>query len=138
MAVINTSDNRTANGRNGNGNPEAEEYRKFWINIGGYTEEEENDPEGNSFVRLPRGIAVSDLIPHKLYDNSDPNWAHQVKIINGMIDFIRESCKGLKEGESVPLNIHARVYRAREELQTNTSEDTDMEALRDQMFNVTR
>ena len=140
MAVINTSNTRTANGRNdnGNGNPETEKYRKFWVNIGAYTEDEENDPEGESFIRLPRGVAVSDLIPHKIYEKSDPEWAAQAKKINAIIDLIRESCENLKEGESVPLSIHARVYRAQEELETNPSDDVDMDNLRDQLFNVNR
>lgn len=96
---------------------EASEFDGFWINVGVYV----GEGEAAKFVRLPRGIAVSDLKARKVYDTMDPEFAAQVEVMNEMILAIQEACltgadgKPLDEGQSIPVNVSAVLYRRQEE-----------------------
>ena len=97
---------------------EASEFDGFWINAGVYMGEEGE----NKFVRLPRGIAVSDLKIRKVYETMDPEFAAQVNMMNEMITAIQEACltageggKPLAEGQSIPINLSCVIYRRQEE-----------------------
>lgn len=101
---------------------EASEFDGFWINAGVFMTEEGQPESDNKFVRLPRGIAVSDLKVRKLYDTMDPDFAAQVSMMNEMILAIQEACltagengKPLAEGQSIPIQLSCVLYRRQEE-----------------------
>ncbi len=97
---------------------EASEFDGFWINAGVYM----GDEEDSKFVRLPRGIAVSDLKIRKVYETMDPEFAAQVNTMNEVILAIQEACltageagKPLAEGQSIPIQLSCVLYRRQEE-----------------------
>ena len=96
---------------------ETSEFDGFWINVGVFM----GEGEDAKFVRLPRGIAVSDLKQRKVYESMDPEFAAQVEIMNEMILAIQEAClttndgKPLNEGQAIPINVSAMLYRRQEE-----------------------
>lgn len=93
---------------------EVSEYEGLWINIGVLqVGAEEGDTP--TFVRLPRGVAVSDLRPRKIYDNMDPDFAGQANLMNQLIIEIQKKALTLEEGESVPINLTVQLYRRQEE-----------------------
>ena len=101
---------------------EASEFDGFWINAGVFMTEEGQPENDNKFVRLPRGIAVSDLKIRKIYDTMDPDFAAQVSMMNEMILAIQEACltagengKPLTEGQSIPIQLSCMLYRRQEE-----------------------
>lgn len=94
------------------------EFDGFWINNGIYM----GDDHDSKFVRLPRGIAVSDLKLRKVYETMDPEFAAQVEMMNEMILAIQEACltageggKPLAEGQSIPIQLSCVLYRRQEE-----------------------
>jgi len=89
------------------------EYDGLWINVGVSMGDTEED---STFVRLPRGIAVSDLKPRKVYDNMDPDFAAQVNLMNQLVMIIQKKCLELNEGEAVPIQLEAQLYRRKEEV----------------------
>ena len=100
---------------------EASEFDGFWINAGVYMGEED-EGDNAKFVRLPRGIAVSDLKVRKVYETMDPEFAAQVNMMNEMILAIQEACltageagKPLAEGQSIPIQLSCVLYRRQEE-----------------------
>ena len=96
---------------------ETSEFDGFWINNGIYM----GDDDDSKFVRLPRGIAVSDLKLRKVYETMDPEFAAQVEMMNEMILAIQEACltandgKPLNEGQSIPIQLSCVLYRRQEE-----------------------
>lgn len=96
---------------------EPNEFDGYWINVGVFM----GEGEDAKFVRLPRGIAVSDLKQRKVYESMDPEFAAQVEIMNEMILAIQEAClttndgKPLNEGQAIPINVSAMLYRRQEE-----------------------
>lgn len=106
----------TTAARKGN-ESENDEFAGFWINVGVFM----GEGEDAKFVRLPRGIAVSDLKPRKVYESMDPEFAAQVELMNEMILAIQEAClmtndgKPLNEGQAIPINVSAMLYRRQEE-----------------------
>lgn len=97
---------------------ETSEFDGFWINAGVYM----GDDDDSKFVRLPRGIAVSDLKVRKVYETMDPEFAAQVNMMNEMILAIQEACltageagKPLAEGQSIPIQLSCVLYRRQEE-----------------------
>ena len=94
-------------------NEEVDEYEGLWINPGVYQAGEEG--EEPVFVRLPRGIAISDLKPRKVYENMNPEFAAQVTLMNQMISAIQQKALQLEEGESVSINLECQLYRRQEE-----------------------
>lgn len=101
---------------------ETDEYQGLWINIGVNMAGAE---EGDSpiFVRLPRGVAVSDLKARKIYDNMDPDFAGQANLMNQLITEIQKKALTLSEGESVSINLEVQLYRRQEE---SAKSDTPM------------
>ena len=93
---------------------ETDEFTGLWINVGVLqaSNEEGEDP---NFVRLPRGVAISDLKPRKIYDNMDPSFAGQANLMNQLIAEIQKKSLTLREGESVPINLEVQLYRRQEE-----------------------
>lgn len=93
---------------------ETDEYTGLWINIGvSMAAAKEGDKP--TFVRLPRGVAVSDLKTRKIYDNMDPDFAGQAKLMNQLIAEIQKKALTLGEGESCPINLEVTLYRRQEE-----------------------
>ena len=96
---------------------EISEFDGYWINVGVFM----GEGEDAKFVRLPRGIAVSDLKQRKVYESMDPEFAAQVELMNEMILAIQEAClttndgKPLNEGQAIPINVSAMLYRRQEE-----------------------
>jgi hypothetical protein len=97
---------------------EASEFDGFWINVGAYM----GEGEDAKHVRLPRGIAVSDLKMRKVYETMDPDFAAQVEMMSEMILAIQEACltggnngKPLAEGQAIPVELSAMLYRRQEE-----------------------
>lgn len=90
---------------------ETSEFDGFWLNLGVSMGTEED----STFVRLPRGVAVSDLKVRKVYESMDPEYAAQVNLMNRVISLIQGKCKGLAEGESIPVNLEVVLYRKQEE-----------------------
>jgi len=110
---------------------ETSEFDGFWINAGRYMGEEDEDD--NKFVRLPRGIAVSDLKVRKIYETMDPEFAAQVNMMNEMVAAIQEACltageggKPLAEGQSIPIQLSCVLYRRQEEAEI--VQDTEVRA----------
>ena len=93
---------------------ETDEFEGLWINVGVLQASNEEGEEPN-FVRLPRGVAISDLKPRKIYDNMDPHFAGQANLMNQLITAIQDKASTLKEGESVPINLEVQLYRRQEE-----------------------
>lgn len=126
MAVITSiSKNRTATASKA-AEREASEFDGLWINVG-VTYGEGDDA---TFVRLPRGVAISDLKPRKVYENMDPDFAAQVNLMNQMISIIQQKSLKLAEGESVPINLTVQLYRRQEEADVvpDTASTADLEA----------
>jgi hypothetical protein len=96
--------------------PDTDEYTGLWLNIGVY----QSDPDAEegtkpAFVRLPRGVAVSDLKTRRIYDNMDAEFAASANLMNQLIEEIRKKGLTLGEGESVPVNLTVYLYRRQEE-----------------------
>lgn len=90
---------------------EVSEFDGFWLNAG----VRQGTEEDSKFVRLPRGIAVSDLKHRKVYENMDPDFAAEVNLVNQIITLIQGKCAGLAEGESIPIRLEVVLYRRQEE-----------------------
>lgn len=107
---------------------EPSEFDGCWINVGptmaGAT------PEENKHVRLPRGIAVSDMQPQRVYATMDPDYAAQVTLVNQVIAVIQDKCRNLAEGESVSINLDVVLYKRQEEaeVEVNKTEIADLSA----------
>lgn len=99
-----------------------DEYAGLWINVGiATTPEDATDENDVKFNRLPRGIAVSDLVPHRVYANSaqrNPEWAEEAVLVNALIEKIREAGATLAEGEAMPLNFSVQLYRRQEQVES--------------------
>lgn len=93
---------------------ENDEFEGLWINVGVLQAGAGEDDEP-TFVRLPRGVAVSDLRPRKIFDNMDPTFAGQANLMNQLIVEIQKKASTLEEGESVPINLEVQLYRRQEE-----------------------
>lgn len=101
-------------------------YDGFWLNIGMIIKDEDGNEK---FIRLPRGVAVSDLAPRKIYENMSPEFAAQVKLENQAIAEIQAACAGMQEGESLNTDALAvQLYRRNEEVDTSKI-DRDAEPL---------
>ncbi len=91
------------------------EYQGLWINIGVSMAPAPGSDATPAFVRLPRGVAVADLQPRKIYDNMDPEFAGQAKLMNQLIVEIQKKALTLEEGGSCPINLEVMLYRRQEE-----------------------
>lgn len=111
-SVITSRSSRRAPARNAE--TETSEYDGLWINVGVSMGNGEEDADA-TFVRLPRGIAVSDLQPRKIYNTMDPDYAAQSNLMNQLISTIQAKALTLDEGESCPINLEVVLYRRQEE-----------------------
>lgn len=115
-----------------------DQYAGLWINVGVITEEQ--DSEGNKvekFNRLPRGIAVSDLVDHKLYANSaerSPEWAAEASLVNMIMDAVREQGLTLEEGQAMPTNLSVQLYRRQEQVTAVPVKTADTAELKAKLF----
>lgn len=91
-----------------------DEFQGLWINIG-VSMAGAGEGDTPTFVRLPRGVAVSDLKERKIYDNMDPEFAGQAKLMNQLITEIRKKALTLNEGQSIGINLEVQLYRRQEE-----------------------
>lgn len=123
MAVtLNTAPARNTNVRRMN--TEESPYDGIWLNIG----LKMDDGEGTEkFARLPRGIAVADLVPHKIYASTNPEWAEEAKAVNSLIAVLQKAGLDLDEGEARELKLSVQIYRRQEQVEqvetTSISED---------------
>lgn len=113
---------------------EVSEYEGLWINIGVLQAGAKKD-DAPTFVRLPRGVAVSDLKPRKIYDNMDPEFAGQAHLMNQLIAEIQKKALTLKEGESININLEAQLYRRQEESKISET-PAENDDLADSLFAV--
>lgn len=113
-------------------------YAGIWINVGVVTEEKGEDGEvTEKFNRLPRGIAVSDLVDHRLYANSherNPEWAEEATLVNQIMDMVREAGLELEEGESKPINLSVQLYRRQEQVASAPIPTADSDDLKAKLF----
>jgi hypothetical protein len=110
-------------------------YAGIWLNLGVVTTEAEDD--GEKFNRLPRGVAVSDLVDHRLYANSherNPDWAAEATLVNQVMDMIREIGLTLEEGESKPINLSVQIYRRQEQVAVAPIPTVDSDDLKAKLF----
>ena len=105
---------------------ETNEFDGFWLNLG---VQMGNEGEETTFVRLPRGVAVSDLKPRKVYESMDPDYAAQTSLMNRLITIIQGKCAGMEEGQSIPINLEVVLYRRQEETEVAAApqETNDLE-----------
>lgn len=124
MSVINSAS--TARTSTASAARTPSEYDGYWLNLG----IDMGTEEASTFVRLPRGIAVSDLKTRPVYENMDPVFAAQVIMMNKMIAAIQSKCKSLEEGDSLPVNMNAVLYRKQEAVAelALTEDSSDVEA----------
>lgn len=117
-------------------NVDQDEFAGLWINVGVVTAAE-GDDESEKFNRLPRGIAISDLVEHRIYANSyerNPEWAEEAQIVNALIAKIREKAMELEEGESMPINLSVQLYRRQEQVESVEGPKVNVDL--DSLFNV--
>lgn len=127
MSVISTPTRRTNNNRR----DETSEFDGIWLNIGVQMGGEDGaDPV---FVRMPRGVAVSDLQVRKVYSTMDPDFAAQVTLMNQVIELVQAKGLELEEGESVPIALEVQLYRRQEEEDVSPSK-ADNKALSATLF----
>ena len=115
-----------------------DQFAGIWINVGVVTEEAGEDGKTvEKFNRLPRGIAVSDLVDHRLYANSaerNPEWAEEATLVNQIMDIVREQGLTLAEGESTPINLSVQLYRRQEQVAAAPIPTADSADLKAKLF----
>lgn len=114
---------------------EPSEFDGIWINVG-LTIDVENEETGEieqKFVRLPRGIAVSDLVDHRIFGNSNPEWAEEAALINSAMEALREAGTDLGEGEAVPVKMAVQLYRKQETVEA-APKSVDAKAMKANLF----
>ena len=120
------------NKRTATSNREKSEFDGLWINVGVYSAFEGG--EGNEkFVRLPRGIAVDDLLDHKVYPNTNEDWAAEATLANTIMGLIREEGLKLGEGKAMPINLSVQLYR-RQEAVEQVAPAADTTDVKEQLF----
>ena len=99
-----------------------DEYAGLWINVGVENTEvdEETGEETTKFLRLPRGIAISDLTDHRVFASThenNPDWAQEATTVNSIMDVIREAASELEDGESRSVNMSVQIYKRQEQVE---------------------
>lgn len=118
---------------------EASPFDGFWLNLGVHVDvhDDETGETVKQFVRLPRGVGVSDLEPQKIYASTrtkNPEYAAQVDMSNAIIELIQQGCAELEEGESVELDLKVQLYRKQEAEATTEATTVDMSSLKASLF----
>lgn len=102
-------------------NEEVSEFEGGWLNIGVNT----NIDGVDTFIRLPLGVAVSDLAKRKRkitakVKRDNPDFAARLTIENQMIDQICGAFNSMEEGDSLPTDmLDVQLFRA----EPNTEDD---------------
>lgn len=123
MATVMTS-GRRGNTRNTRRQSEESEFDGIWLNLG------KTSKDTGNFVRFNRGVALSDLIPKKLYEGMDDEFRSESVFMNKMLKALQTKAETLDEGESVSVKLEVVLYRRQEGLDNDGSEklDRDVEA----------
>jgi hypothetical protein len=130
VQLVSNNRNNNSNRRSGNSrNDQPSEFEGIWLNIGVMTGDE-NDPENQRFLRLPRGVAIEDLQTRRVYDTMDPDFAEDVHTTNNLIKTLQELGLELEEGESMNLNLSVQIYRRQEAQEDAGPTKEDRKALR--------
>lgn len=111
---------------------ENSEFAGIYINVGLITSSEGEDGETEEkFNRLPRGIAVADLVDHPIYASTNPQWAEEAALVNTLMAKIREHASQLEEGEAMPLNFSVQMYKRQEQVEqvASTVDDSQLDSL---------
>lgn len=108
MSVIQSTASKA---RRNNTTQDSDEFEGLWLNPGIFV----GDENDQKFVRLNRGVAVSDLKTRKLYESMDPDFAAEQQLLNERVEAIRERALELDEGEFVVINMPMVLYRRQEE-----------------------
>ena len=94
---------------------EESEFDGLWVNVGVIMAGDAEDGSEDTFVRLPRGIAISDLKETKIYETTNPEFAAQANLGNQLIQMIQSKASKLAEGESTRIKLECRLYRRQDE-----------------------
>lgn len=118
---------------------QASPFDGYWLNLGVNVDMKDTDTGEvvQKFVRLPRGVAVSDLEEQRVYASTranNPEWAAQADVINAIIKLIQQGSAELEEGESVELDLKVQLYRKQEAEVDNSASTVDMDALAANLF----
>jgi len=127
--TLQTKKNTNSNNRT----EDNDEFAGLWINVGVQTpvdgaekgEDGEYDQDDLKFVRIPRGIAISDMKNHRIYNSTNSDWAAEAALINSVMDAIREKAIVLEEGEAVPINLSVQLYRRQEQVESAAPSQPD-------------
>ena len=112
MSVLTAENNSNRNSNAGN-KRQPSEFDGFFLNPGLTMKDKDTGEE--RFVKLNRGIFVSDLQPRKVYDTTPPEMAAEIIMINNVISAIQARCKTLEPGGSIKMNFEMELYRKMDE-----------------------
>jgi len=132
MSVISKTSQRTA-ATNSRPERQPDEHDGIWLNLGVITGITEDTPDGK-FVRLPRGVAVSDLKARPVYKTMDPDFAAELTLMNEFITQIKEAGLGLEEGESISIGLEVQLYRKQDEAETVDADRANVAAVKNVLF----
>lgn len=105
---------------------EVSEFDGIYLNIGVNVKDAETGEE--NFVRLKYGVAVSSLVPKKIYARQleeNPEYAAQLQIENQIIAEIQAASRNLEEGEGKDAPVlSVQLYRASTDVAPEEIEET--------------
>jgi hypothetical protein len=107
------------------------EFDGFYLNAGPCVEADEG--EDPRFLRLNRGIALSDLVMGKIYPNMSEEFASDTAILNDVIESLQERAREMEDGESVVVNLELRLYKTQKEAEV-TKDPEAKKAMRKNLF----
>lgn len=105
---------------------EASEFQGFWLNFG-------IEMPNGKVIRLNRGAAIDDLMTSVVYENTDPERAKEILLLNRVVKALRRlsNPKRMAEGEQILFpNLVAFLYRKQEgsTIEDSKADIDDMEA----------
>lgn len=114
------------------------EFEGIYLNPGIWiasTDEEGNDIPGTErFARLNKGVALSDLLVQKVYENTRAETAEEVLETNEIVEALREKAPELAEGEMVVVNVSCVLYRKQEGVELSAKSAKDKAKRRKELF----
>jgi hypothetical protein len=100
---------------------EVSEYDGIWINFGIQTKDPDSGEE--VFVRIGRGVPVSDLVVKPVYNNMDPAFAAEVGLQNDVIQQLQQRALQLEAGESIDVRmLSVSMLRRNEPVEATATE----------------